>query len=519
MTPKAARRSKPAAKPRVAPPAKKTSRPKTPASPARHVAPARAAPPSRAASRPAPESAADPAFQVADSGKLAGEWEVYGERLRRYEVHFNGPKIELIRGPISLSGYGVRVFHRNDGRTSAGFQGSTDLSPTGIAAVLADAERVSRYSDFPAKRIDLPSQGSSGRDGVEVVDARLWENPVESLSAYVQSLFSAFEGRREVLPSFGSVRATLSEVSLANSVGLRASYPHTSVELEVAVKSFGGAEGAPPGEYWVNELARRLVPDELAPKVEQWCRFAVDGRRASPPPTGDIPVLLPPAVLAGIMPPVLSMRESGAARLREIAPAIGSTLAAESVTIHDDGRFPWGPSTAPVDDEGTRQGRTTLIDQGVVRALIYDSMHAGAFDVASTGNGLRGVGIGPRDWHRFTHAPGTGATTVVIEPGGGGTDAELMEAAGDGIWVQQLGWAIPDPLSAAFGGEIRIGYLVRHGKIVGPVRGGTVGGFALAAPGSPSLLTGVMALGSSATLADTLSSPTLLVNTLTVAGG
>jgi hypothetical protein len=50
------------------------------------------------------------------------------------------------------------------------------------------------------------------------------------------------------------------------------------------------------------------------------------------------------------------------------------------------------------------------------------------------------------------------------------------------------------------------------------VRGGTIGGTVVAPPGTPSLLTSVAAIGSKARLVDDLSSPTLLVKTLTVGG-
>ena len=119
---------------------------------------------------------------------------------------------------------------------------------------------------------------------------------------------------------------------------------------------------------------------------------------------------------------------------------------------------------------------------------------------------------------RFTHTPSPANSTLVVEAGTDGTDAELAEIAGDGIWLQQLGWASPDPISGAFGGEIRIGYRIRNGKIAEPVRGGTIGGTVVAPPGTPSLLTSIAAIGSKARLVDDLSSPTLLVKTLTVAG-
>ena len=111
-----------------------------------------------------------------------------------------------------------------------------------------------------------------------------------------------------------------------------------------------------------------------------------------------------------------------------------------------------------------------------------------------------------------------GPTTIVLEPGEGGSDNEIVKADGDGIWVQRLGWASPDPLSGAFGGEVRIGYRIRHGKIAEPIRGGTVGGVVLGTAGTPTLLTSIAALGSTATLTENFSGPTILVKPLTVAG-
>jgi len=465
-----------------------------------------------------PTGSSDTASRVAERIKLVEPWEVFAESIRRFEIHLNGREIELERGPISIEGYGIRLFRTKNGRTETGFQASTDLSEEGIRTVVGDAEAVSKHSDFPAKRVDLPSQAPRSSGDLEIVDHHLWERPSESLRDHVHALLAAFDGKRDVLPSFGSIRATLTDTSFANSAGLRYSYPQTSVDFEIAVKAFGGPEGKAPGEYWVNDSTRRLETSRVTVDVDQWCTYARDVRRAVPPPTGDLPVVLPPDLLSTILPSVIGYRFSGAARLRHFAPEPGSELGAPQLTIRDDGRFPWGVSSSPVDDEGVPHGRRTLLEHGKAKDLLYDVLSAGAFDESATGSALRGLTLGHRDWIRFSSPPGTGSTTLVVDSGDGGSDLELVESAKDGVWVQQLGWAIPDPLSGAFGGEIRIGYRIRNGKLAEPVRGGTMGGVVMAPPGSPSLLRGVAGIGSTATLSDALCSPTLLVRNLTVAG-
>ncbi len=466
-----------------------------------------------------PDASSGPlAAQVAERLRADAPWEVFAERLRRYEVHFNGPVVEVVRGPLLVEGFGIRLFRPHGDQIGTGFRATTDLGDAALARAIASAESIATRSFFPAKSIALPATAGPISSDPPIVDAALWANPMRRVEEYVAALLDPFEGLPNVVPSFGSVRATLAETSIANSAGLRAHYRHTTADLEVAVKAFGGPEGAPPGEYWVNDRVRRLDPAAAGRPVADWARWAQDARRAHPPTTGELPVILPAGVLAGILPTVIGFRCSGQARLRGIAPEPGTSVAAPTVTLWDDATLPWAPNTAPFDDEGTASGRRALIEGGVARSLLYDLLHGSALGSASTGNGLRGRGFTGRDWMRFTGEPTVGPSTLVLSPGAGGTDAELAEAAGEGILVRQLGWASPDPMSGAFGGEIRIGYKIQHGTIGEPIRGGTVGGVAISAPGAPSLLARVAAIGSTSELADDFYGPSMLVRPLSVAG-
>jgi|HubBroStandDraft_1064217.scaffolds.fasta_scaffold05626_5 predicted Zn-dependent protease len=465
----------------------------------------------------APAATPDTAFRVADRlRKTPGPWDVYGERIRCYEVHLGGPAIELTRGPILVEGYGVRLLRSREGKTQVGFQASTDLSPEGIQAVVDDAETVSQFSEFPAKSVELPSGKAAGAPTPKVADPNLWSDAPRALQEYTAALIAAFEGRKEVGISFGSVKAILVEATIANSAGLTAGFSHTLVESELAVKASGGPEGPKPGEYWVTGDERRLEPKKLIQRADQWSRLAQDARGAKSPPTGELTVVLPPSVLEGILPAATAFKLSGAGQLRDLSPEVGSTAAAPGINVLDDGTLDWGAGSSPIDDEGTPQRRRTLIADGQVSELLYDSLYGSALGHPSTGNGVRTDMFGGPGWRRFTRSPDVHISTMVVPPGTGGTDAELAEQAGDGIWVQQIGWASPDGLNSSFGGEIRIGYRIRNGKIAEPIRGGTLGGLVLAPPGSPSLLANLVAVGSQPELTGRVFVPPLLVKTLTV---
>lgn len=459
------------------------------------------------------------AYRVGDRLRPRAEapWEVYGERLRRYEIHLSGQRVEMTRGPIHLEGYGVRVFRPDDGRMRVGFFASNDLGDAGIDAALEAAESAGRFSRFPAPRVELPSAVAAHAPPVENADPDLWARPLETLEAYRAALAAAFEGRHDEVLSFGSLKANLIEVTLTNSEGIQRQYHHTTAEVEFAVKATGGPAGAAAGEYWVNDRRRRLDPRGLADAVATWCRRAQDVRRASPPPSGPTTVVLPPSVLADVLPAILGYRFSGAAELRKMAPPVGSRVGSDVVSITDDGTYPFGLGTAPFDDEGVPQARRPLIERGTVAGGLYDLLYASALGRSTTASGRRDSLLFV-PWFHFDRAPTPEPTTIVVAPGTGGSDEELAEAAGEGLWVDQLGYAFPDPASSAWGGEIRAAYRIHGGKIAEPVRGGTLGGVVLAPEKEPSVLGGARAVGRTPELRGALASPPWLIDGLVVAG-
>lgn len=466
-----------------------------------------------------PTFGAETAYRAADhlrKTSLAGTWDVFGEKAERFEIHLNGTKREMVRGPIRIEGVGLRVLRPVDGQLGIGFAATSDRSAESLSRAVQDAEAAARYSRFPAAHVELPAAAPKGGP-VDSVDRGAWAKPLESLDAYVQELVSAFEGRHGVVPSFGSVHLTLGESTLANSAGLEHRASRTLVDVEVAVKAFGGPEGRPPGEYWVVGHSVRLDPSDVRSDVETWCQRAKDVRVAKSPTAGEQTVVIPPRALADILPDILSFRLSGAAQLRGMAPKPGETIGAERISIWDDGTLPFALGTATADDEGHAQSRRRLVQGGRAEATLYDVLHGGASQVPSTGNGRRDILSYP-DWERFSHAPGPMATTLVVGTGDVATDAELAEVAGEGIWLDQLGYAFPDALSGAYGGEIRIGYRIHRGKITEPLRGGTIGGLVVAGTGERSLLNSIVAMGSRAELMPHLSCPTLVVEKMGVGG-
>ena len=460
------------------------------------------------------------ASAVADwVGSLDVPWDVYAERARRFEIQLNGNRVEFVRGPLRLEGYGVRILTAVDGQTGVGFQASADFTPQGTRAAVETARAAAKFNRFPARQPELPATNAGAPTSPKILDPELWSDPARALDEEAAALLGSIDAQRLPAPTFATIRATLIETSIANSRGLAAAYAHTVVDREVAVKSEGGPEGRPPGEFWLEHLGRRIRLENLDAQVRDWYRFAADARRAIAPTTGETTVVLPPEVLSGILSPVLGFQFSGSALLRGMAVPRDTMVGTDTMDVTDDGVLDWAVRSSPVDDEGSAQRVRRVVSQGRSEEPFTDVLHANAVGTAPSGNAVRvGRGFSDEYWRKFTRRPVPGASTIILAPGDGGSDAELIEQVEDGIWVQQFGWANPDPVSGTFGGEVRIGYRIRRGKLAEPVRGGTVGGAVITRDGRPSVLNGVQAAGSAATLYGTLRSPTLVVKNLTVSG-
>ena len=456
------------------------------------------------------------AQRAASRLRLPAPWELFGQRVRRFEAYFDGRHIETVRGPLVLEGVGLRIFRPKGAELAVGFQATSDLSPAGLERLRREAEELAGHAVFPARAVELPSHAPRIAQGPEVCSVPLWDRPTEELDAYVHALLSSFDGLADVVPSFGSVKATLVDTSIANSEGLSTSYVATEGELELAVKSFGGPEGAPPGEYWVTREMRQLDRSVVPALCAEWAQRARDVRRAKLPPSGSLPVGLPPPLINEILPGALALRFTGAGRLTQIAAEEGTVIASPTVTILRDPTVPWATRSAPVDDEGTPAAPSALIADGAVGELAYDALHAASFDHRSNGAATRRTARGPSQWYRFTERPAPSVGTLSVRPGTAGAMEELLADVEDGVWVDQLGWPVPDPRSGAFGGELRIGYRIRHGKLAEPLRGGTVGGLVFAPIATPSLLGRVRAIGSRAELVGRTRTPPMVVDGLTI---
>ncbi|MEW6678907.1 MAG: metalloprotease TldD [Pseudomonadota bacterium] len=158
---------------------------------------------------------------------------------------------------------------------------------------------------------------------------------------------------------------------------------------------------------------------------------------------------------------------------------IGQRVAADGVTVVDDGTLPDRRGSLNVDDEGTPSQRTVLIENGILRGYMQDSMNARLMGMAPTGNARR---------ESFAHLPMPRMTNTYMLAGDKDPD-EILRSVKKGLYAVNFGGGQVDITSGKFVFSAAEAYMIEDGRITYPVKGATLIG------NGPDVLTRVSMIG------------------------
>jgi len=145
---------------------------------------------------------------------------------------------------------------------------------------------------------------------------------------------------------------------------------------------------------------------------------------------------------------------------------IGQRVAAKGVTVLDDGTIKDRRGSLNVDDEGHASQRNVLIEDGILKGYIQDSMNARLMGVKPTGNGRR---------ESYAHIPMPRMTNTYML-GGDKEPAEIIASIKKGLYASNFGGGQVDITSGKFVFSASEAYWVENGKILYPVKGATIVG-------------------------------------------
>ena len=334
----------------------------------------------------------------------------------------------------------------------------------------------------------------------------------------VETLARAKDPR--VVQVMAGLAAEYDVVLVARADGTRAAdvRPLVRVSVTVIAEQNGRREvgsGGGGGRYGLGYFQDEL----LISYVDQAVNAALTNLEARPAPAGEMSVVLGPGWPGVLLHEAVGHGLEGDFNRKgssTFAGRIGQRVAAKGVTVLDDGTLADRRGSLNVDDEGHATQRNVLIEDGILRGYIQDSMNARLMGVKPTGNGRR---------ESYAHVPMPRMTNTYMLAGTRSKE-EIIASLKRGLYATNFGGGQVDITSGKFVFSASEAFWVENGKIAYPVKGATLIG------NGPEAMTRVSMIGNDLQL-DTgvgvcgkdgqsvpvgVGQPTLRIDRLTVGG-
>jgi len=408
-----------------------------------------------------------------DEGHLARALaEIRSHRVDDADLYFQYTRSEgwsleegiVKTGSFSIDqGGGVRAV---SGERTA-FAYSDDIS----AASLLDAARTVRSisSQAQAGRLRVASKKiAAGRSLYPGLD------PIASLDSSAKvALLEKIERRarakdRRVVQVMAGLASEYDVVLVARADGTLAAdlRPLVRLSVTVIVERHGRREMGTAGGGGRFDLAR-FDDAQMDRYVDEAVHAALVNLRSRAAPAGEMTVVLGPGWPGILLHEAIGHGLEGDFNRKgasAFSGRIGQRVAAKGVTVLDDGTIAERRGSLNIDDEGHASQRNVLIEDGILRAYIQDSLNARLMGCAPTGNGRR---------ESYAHIPMPRMTNTYML-GGDKEPAEIIASIKKGLYARNFGGGQVDITSGKFVFSASQAYWVENGKIQYPVKGATI---------------------------------------------
>jgi TldD protein len=212
----------------------------------------------------------------------------------------------------------------------------------------------------------------------------------------------------------------------------------------------------------------RYFSDEVLKAYAQAAvREALINLDARPAPAGQMSVVLGPGWPGILLHEAVGHSLEGDFNRKGssvFANRMGERIAAPGVTVVDDGTLSDRRGSLNVDDEGNLTQRNVLIEDGILKGYMQDSMNARLMKVPVTGNARR---------ESYAHIPMPRMTNTYML-GGDKSREEIIASMKRGLYAVNFGGGQVDTTSGKFVFSASEAYMVEDGKILYPVVGATL---------------------------------------------
>jgi TldD protein len=271
-----------------------------------------------------------------------------------------------------------------------------------------------------------------------------------------------------VVQVMAGLAAEYDVVLVARADGTRAADVRPLVRLSVTViaeqdgrREMGSGGGG--GRFGLGYFSDALI----ASYVDKAVNAALTNLESRPAPAGEMTVVLGPGWPGVLLHEAVGHGLEGDFNRKgssAFSGRVGQRVAAKGVTVLDDGTLPDRRGSLNVDDEGQASQRTVLIEDGILRGYIQDSLNARLMGVAPTGNGRR---------ESYAHLPMPRMTNTYMLAGTRTRD-EIVASMKRGLYATNFGGGQVDITNGKFVFSASEAFWVENGRIQYPVKGATI---------------------------------------------
>ena len=316
------------------------------------------------------------------------------------------------------------------------------------------ARRAGEAADSAPSDPDFPGLAAPAQlPDVEGCDEGLAELPPEEQARMAAAAIEASE-----LDLYGFFTSGLTELALASTTGLAVSQRMTDASV-LTLAAVDGASG------YAEQTAWRLEDIDPAATARTAVAKAERTRGAIELEPGSYATVFEPYAFAELLLYFAYDAFGALGMLEERSYAsgrIGEKVFDERFSLADDAVDPRG-LPKKFDFEGTPKRRVELVEDGVLRSVLWDRATA-----KRAGGGQQTTGHAPpasmRSWGPVPYA-------LSVSGGEAASTEELAELVGDGIYVTRLHYlSIVNPREGVITGMTRDGtFRIRGGKIADPL--------------------------------------------------
>jgi PmbA protein len=404
------------------------------------------------------------ALEILELAKGDEQIEVYVSSGTDTEVQAYQGAIEKL-STASSSGIGIRVLTDTAAGARVGSAWVGSLDENAIIETLEQARDNVRFaSEDEFLAFATP-------DGVDAVAMELRNDDVTATSLD-EKIAWAIELERLVRSGDSRIRqvdsANYSDydaaAAIASTSGVRATYAKSGAHISVeAIASDGQSDQT----GWGLSVARSPRDLDLQKASADAVRRATRMLGARKPASMKCTAVFDPRSAATLFS-VLGSALSGESVVRGrsfFADRIGEEVAMDGFTLVDDPTDTRHFAASQFDGEGLACRRNVLIENGILKGFVYDTVAGRRAGTASTGSAVRG-GI--------SGSPSAGCRALQLVPGAFSQE-ELLATVGNGLFVESMTGVHSgvNPISGDFSVGVN-GLMIRDGELAEPVREITV---------------------------------------------